>query len=93
MVAPFVTAVPIVELWVAGKTDPAEVLKAIEADPVRDGENVVTLQQKGDTQLAFREEVSGTSVVNRFRLYVDLRNDPRRGREQADHLREEVIGF
>jgi hypothetical protein len=32
-------------------------------------------------------------VVNRFRLYVDLLDDPRRGREQADNLRREVIGF
>ena len=46
-----------------------------------------------DTPLAFREKAKGLWVANRFRLYGDLRSDPRRGREQADHLRQEVIGF
>jgi hypothetical protein len=37
--------------------------------------------------------VNDVWVANPFRLFVDLRRDPRRGREQADHLREETIGF
>jgi hypothetical protein len=32
-------------------------------------------------------------LANRFRVYVDLRSDPQRGAEQADHLRREAIGF
>ena len=63
------------------------------SDPVADGQNVVFLQAKDDAPLAFRELVKGMWVVNHFRLYADLRHDPRRGREQADHLRQEVIGF
>lgn len=93
LVAPFITAVPIVQMWVPAKAAPEDVLDAAGAEPVTDGENVVLLQAKDDTQLAFREQVGDTWIANRFRVYVDLRNDPRRGREQADHLREEVIGF
>jgi hypothetical protein len=60
---------------------------------VTDGQNVVFLQAKDDAPLAFREKRNGLWLANRFRLYADLRRDPRRGREQADNLRREVIGF
>ena len=91
LVAPFVTAVPVVEVWVAETAAP-EALSAA-ADPVSDGQNVVFLQGKDDAPLAFREQQRGLWLANRFRLYADLRRNPRRGREQADHLREQVIGF
>ena len=91
LVAPFVTAVPVVEVWVAETAAPEQLGAA--ADPVAEGQNVVFLQAKHDTPLAFREHRQGIWLANRFRLYADLRRDPRRGPEQADHLREEVIGF
>lgn len=93
MVAPFVTALPVAEVWVQATAAPAQLLDAVEAKPVADGQNVVFLQAKDDAPMVFREKVDGLWIVNRFRLYVDFRRDPRRGREQADHLRREVIGF
>lgn len=93
LVAPLVTAVPVVEVWVNAKAAGKELHDATGADPVAEGQNVVFLQSKDDGPLVFREQVDDLWVVNRFRLYVDLRRDPRRGREQADHLRSEVIGF
>ena len=93
LVAPFVTAIPIVHVWVAARIAPKDALDAAGAELVSDGENVVLLQAKDDCPLAFRETHDGTWVANRFRLYVDLRADPRRGREQAEHLRQEAIGF
>jgi hypothetical protein len=93
LVAPFVTAVPVAEVWVSATAAPEELYDAAKADPVNDGQNVVFLQAKNDAPLVFREMTEGLWVANRFRLYADLRRDPRRGREQAEHLREEVIGF
>ncbi|MGB7587081.1 MAG: hypothetical protein WBM00_00055 [Solirubrobacterales bacterium] len=93
LVAPFVTAVPIVEVWVSARTAPDELLQRAEAEPVTNGENVVFLQAKDDAPLAFREKEKGVWLANPFRLYVDLLRDPRRGREQAEHLRQEAIGF
>jgi hypothetical protein len=93
LVAPFITAVPVVEVWAQATAAPAQLCHAAGADPVTEGENVVFLQAKDDAPLAFREQVEGLWTVNRFRLYAELRHDPRRGREQADHLRREVIGF
>ena len=93
LVAPFITAVPVAEVWVAATAAPEELYDGAQADPVTDGENVVFLQAKDDTPLAFREKKKGLWVANHFRLYADLRRDPRRGREQAENLRREVIGF
>lgn len=93
LVAPFVTAVPIVDVWVSAKTAPDALLRAAGAEAVSDGENVVFLQAKDDTPLRFREKRDRVWLANPFRLYVDLLRNPRRGREQAEHLRREVIGF
>ena len=93
LVAPFITAVPVAEVWVAATAAPERLYEAAGAEPVTDGHNVAFLQARDDTPLTFREQAGGQWVTNRFRLYADLRQDPRRGREQADHLRREVIGF
>ncbi len=91
--APFVTSIPVVEVWVGATISPEDLCDAAQAAPVADGENVMFLQAKDDTPLAFREHLKSLWVTNRFRLYSDLRRDRRRGREQAEHLRREVIGF
>lgn len=93
IVAPFVTAIPVVDVWVTATASPEELRQGSRADLVTDGQNVAFLQAKDDTPLAFRERAGGLWVTNRFRLYADLRREPRRGREQADHLRREVIGL
>lgn len=93
LVAPLITAVPVVDVWATATAAPGELHDAAKTEPVTDGQNVVFLQAKDDTPLAFREQVKNLWVANRIRLYADLRRDPRRGREQADHLRREVIGF
>ena len=93
LVAPFITAITVAEVWAQATAAPEQLCDAVGADPVTEGQNVVFLQAKDDAPLAFREQVDGLWTVNRFRLYAELRHDPRRGREQAEHLRREVIGF
>jgi len=93
LVAPFVTAVPVVELWVEAPEAPQRLCTAAGAEPVEDGHNLVFLQAKNDSPLLFRDQIEGRWVANRFRLYVDLLDAPQRGREQAEHLRAEQIGF
>ncbi len=93
LVAPFVTAVPVVELWITAVTAVDDLMEVTGAEPVATGHNAVFLQAKDDAPLTFAQRVEGRRVVNRFRLYVDLLRDPRRGREQAQHLRDEAIGF
>jgi hypothetical protein len=93
LVAPFVTAVPITTAWVPATLDPQELWHVTQARPATEGHNIVFRQAANDAGLAFRRQYGEIWVVNLFRLYVDLLDDPRRGREQADNLRREVIGF
>ena len=91
--APFVTAVPVTEVWVSELIDLADAARAANADRVTDGHNVIFRSAKNDAPLMFRERHDDAWLADTFRIYIDLRADPRRGREQADRLREEVIRF
>ena len=93
ILAPFLTAVPLAHVWVNELAAPEDLYAGAQADPAADGANVIFLQAKADGPLAFREQVQGIWLANRFRIYADLLDDPRRGKEQAQKLREEVIGF
>ena len=93
LLAPFVTAIPVVDVWVSAAAAPEDLYRGARADAVTDGQNIVFLQGKDDSPLAFRQQAKELWIANPFRVYADLRHDPRRGREQADHLRQEVIGF
>jgi hypothetical protein len=93
LLAPFATAIPVVEVWVAASAAPEDLYRGSGADPVTEGQNVVFLQGNDDSPLVFRRHVDDLWIANPFRVYVDLRQSPRRGPEQADHLRREVIGF
>lgn len=93
LLAPFVTAVQVVEVWAAATAAPERLCGAVGAELVDAGHNLIFLQAKDDTPLLLRQRVEGRWVANPFRLYVDLLHAPQRGREQAEHLRAEVIGF
>jgi hypothetical protein len=93
IVAPFITAIPVVKIWVTANMAAEELQQGSQAKPVASGANVVFLQRKGDPALTLREKNKKLWLVNRFQLYADLLREPQRGREQADHLRREVIKF
>jgi hypothetical protein len=92
-IAPFITAVPVAEIWIDSVASLEEAVVAAGAEHAETGHNLAFLQANGDEPLAFRRKVDGIWAVNPFRLFYDLRNDPRRGHEQAETLRREVIGF
>jgi hypothetical protein len=92
-IAPFVTAVPVAEIWIGSVASLDDAAVATGAEAVESGHNLAFVQANGDEPLAFRRQVDGIWGVNPFRLFYDLRNDPRRGHEQAETLRREVIGF
>ena len=93
IIAPFVTTITVTEVWAAAATDRQEFFDHTPVTPVTEGHNVMFMQASTDAPLAFRQQSGDHWIVNRFRLYADLRRDKRRGIEQADHLRREVIGF
>ena len=93
LVAPFVTAIPVSEIWVDSVVSLDDAVAAVGGEVVDTGANLVLVQGNGDEPLAFRRQVEAVWIVNPVRLFYDLRRDPRRGREQAERVRHEVIGF
>ena len=91
LVAPHVTDVRRCEVWVDPVASRTAVLAALRAGPVDKGGNVTVLQARSDAPLFARRKVEGIQVVNALRLYADLLEDPRRGEEQAEFLRETVL--
>jgi hypothetical protein len=91
--APFVTAIPVTEVWVPELTELQLVSAAARAPEVTEGHNLVFRSARDDLPLAFRARDKNVWIADVFRVYLDLRADPRRGREQADRLREEVINL
>ena len=91
--APFITAIPVTDIWVMETVPLQDVAAAAHAEVVQEGQNIMLRQAPGDAPLAFRTKVDDIWTADSFRLFHDLRQDPRRGREQADQLRKDVIGF
>jgi hypothetical protein len=92
MVAPHVTAVRSFEAWITSPYSAAVVLDTMGAMPAEEGANLVVLQGR-PCVAAGSEHRDGVPVVSVFRMYADALVDPARGEEQAEHLRETVIGF
>jgi hypothetical protein len=83
--------VPTVHCYVAG--DVEGLLRALGLQPV-EGEGAVYLMTPYDPGVFYRPvEKGGLRVVSLPQLYVDLYGYERRGREQADKLRRDALGF
>lgn len=57
------------------------------------GGNVFLVVPKYDWILADKEIINKKNTINDILLYLDLINYPKRGKEQADFLREKRIGY
>lgn len=88
-----VVAAGVVQVWVASSADLVELCAEVGAEPWESASNVMLLQERDDTPLAFRVRQGEVWTANALRLYCDLRRDPQRGRELSEHLRSTVIGF
>lgn len=93
LLAPFVTTLPAATFWVDAGRPPGDLLEKLGADTAERGANVVLMQADDNLPLAFADEREGLRLANVFRIYVDARADPKRGREQAEQFRREEIGW
>ena len=94
-VAPFATAIPRQAVLVPEERM-AALARGAQAQgfrAVEDGENVVFLGTRSRAPLMFSQEVESVRVASLVQLYLDLWAWPRRGREQARHLRALRLGF
>ncbi len=92
MLAPHVTAVRTFEAWVATQHRADSLLDAMGAMSAQDGANLVVMRGHEGVLVGSKTD-RGVHRVSRFRIYADALADPARGEEQAEYLRETVIGF
>lgn len=91
--APFLTTVPVATFWIDNAQPLEDVAEILQADPADRGANIVLMQANDNTPLVFVEERNDLRLANPFRIYHDARRDPKRGAEQAEHFRKEIIGW
>lgn len=77
----------------ARKADVAAWTQALDLRPAESGANAFILVAKDDGVFYRQQEIEGSKVVSTTQLYLDLYNYPARGREQAEVLRRERMGF
>jgi hypothetical protein len=92
LVAPFVHGVSTVQ-WYIDEADQARWVEALELRLVEAGPNIELLIPNDPGVFYRTHTVTDVTVVGHVQLYMDLINDPARGREQAEFLRKEQLGF
>ncbi len=93
LIAPFVRGIGAVSWYVEGPEMVSRWVEALDLRPVESGPNVMLLIPY-DAGVWYRTQmVDGVQVVGNVQLYVDLYQDPARGREQAEFLRQERLRF
>lgn len=93
VIAPFVRGVGNVVWYVqyAAAIDPW--VKALDLRPVEAGPNVTLLVPYDEGVFYRTQTVNGLTLVGNIQMYLDLYNNPARGKEQAEFLRQQKIGF
>jgi hypothetical protein len=93
VVAPFATGESRLTLLAADSPKIDNVMRAQGFGQVEGGENVLILTTRERSPLMFQQRVQGARIVSDIQLYLDLFASPRRGKEQAQHLRAQRIRF
>lgn len=76
LIAPLVTSVPEVAVWVGGARPLREMLTDVDGEPVDVGANLIMRRARDDGPLAFAVERDGVMLANAVRIYPDLVGDP-----------------
>ena len=68
-------------------------IAALNARTANEGANFVVLEAKSLGEFLFRESVDNVWLASPIQVYLDLLSGEGRGKEMAEHLRREKIGF
>ena len=71
---------------------PRPIIEVLDLTPVEFGGNLHLSSPEDEGVMFGARQVEGVTVVSDLQLYLDLYSWPARGREQAEHLRETVMG-
>lgn len=92
-VAPFATSVDRLHIIVPAAAKLDGVVEATGLKPAEDGANVTLMVARQRAPLMLRRRVDGICVASDVQLYLDLQSWPARGKEQAEYLRKERLGY
>ncbi len=92
-VAPYATSVDNLHILVPEATDLAELADKGGLKPVESGENITFLVSKERAPLMFKQHIEEVDIATNIQIYLDLWAWPRRGKEQAEHLRNTKIDY
>ena len=98
LVAPFIRGVNKVQLYVRNQKGVESLRGLLELQEVASGANVEIYVPYDEGVFYKAQKIAISSqdsipVVSNVQLYMDLFNNPARGKEQAEHLRELKMGF
>jgi hypothetical protein len=91
--APFLSSVSQVRGRVLNSPEVERALADLGARAVSEGSNLGIIEAKSAGELLFREQVNGVWLASPIQVYLDLVGGEGRGKEMAEHLRRERIGF
>ena len=91
--APFLSSVSQFRCRVLNGPGVERALAEIGARAVSEGANLAVIEAKSSGELMFRELTDGVWLASPIQVYLDLVGGPGRGKEMAEHLRRERIGF
>jgi len=90
LVAPYVRFSD-VHLYISGEVKPW--IKRLDLRPAESGGTIHLISPYDEGVFYNKQEIDGAWIVGNIQLYLDLYRYPARGREQADFLRRQKIGF
>lgn len=93
IIAPFTRGVGVTTWYVENALAIDAWVKALDLRPTESGANVILLTPYDPGVFYRTREANNVRLVGNIQLYLDLYGDPARGKEQAEFLRKEKIGF
>ncbi|MDE0507002.1 MAG: hypothetical protein OXI17_00015 [Gammaproteobacteria bacterium] len=91
--APFLSTVPSVQCLLLANSAAYKVLDSLEAHPVNQGANLMVFEVKTVGEMLFRELLAGIWLASPVQVYLDLMRGEGRGKDLAQHLRRQRIGY
>lgn len=92
-VAPFIRGFNKVQFFARSSDELDQYKKELELSPVESGANIEIFLPYDEGVFYKLQDIDGIKIVSNIQLYLDLVNNPARGREQAQHLRDNVMKF
>lgn len=93
LIAPFVRGVGVTTWYVSDAAAVELWVKALDLRLVESGPNVRIFIPYDPGVFYRTQSINSVTLVGNIQLYLDLYADPARGREQAEFLREQKLGF